>query len=169
MKNFTHHSLELSYGMRRKDLLIVLSLHFILYAEIWWWHYYLWTIGWCVCWRSFESSSNAEKSFVRLWMFARFWKLKTQKKTRVWNSNKFQGCFEVSYDAEVSMAPLLQDAPILQQSNRSLSGPNVSVVHIFYKNNYFRSQKKNEIIGFTEFLCELSLIKLFLKNLKIFM
>lgn len=50
------------------------------------------------------------------------------------------------------MAPLLQDAPILQQSIKSLSGPNVSVVHIFYKNNYFRSQKKNELIGFTEFL-----------------
>lgn len=80
MKIFTHHSLELSHGMRCKDLLIVLSLHFILYAEIWWWHYYLWTVRWCVCWRSNESSSNAEKSFVHLWMFARFWKLKTQEK-----------------------------------------------------------------------------------------
>lgn len=92
----------------------------------------------------------------------------SKEKTRIWNSNIFQGCFEVSYDAEVSMAPLLQDAPILQQSNRSFSGPNVSVVHIFYKNNYFRSQKKNEIIGFTEFLCELSLIISFLKKSECF-
>lgn len=60
------------------------------------------------------------------------------------------GCFEISYDAEVSMAPLLQNAPILQK--RELSEPNVSIVHIFYKNNYFRSQKKEELIGFTEFL-----------------
>lgn len=62
------------------------------------------------------------------------------------------GCFEVSYDTEVSMAPLLQQAPLL--TKKGLAGPNVSVMHIFYKNNYFRSQKKNELIGFTEFLCK---------------
>lgn len=62
------------------------------------------------------------------------------------------GCFEITYDAEISMAPLLQNAPILQK--RELSEPNVSIVHIFYKNNYFRSQKKEELIGFTEFLCK---------------
>lgn len=55
------------------------------------------------------------------------------------------GCFEISYDAEVLMAPLLQNAPILQK--RGLSEPNVSVVHLFYKNKYFQSQKKEEIIG----------------------
>lgn len=71
------------------------------------------------------------------------------------------GCFEVSYDAEVSMAPLLQKAPILMKSG--FAGPNVSVVHVFYKNNFFRSQKKNELIGFTEFLCKncLSFLKIY--------
>lgn len=66
--------------------------------------------------------------------------------------NCLPGCFEISYDAEVSMAPLLQNVPILQK--RKLLEPNVSVVHIFYKNNYYRSQKKEELIGFTEFLCK---------------
>lgn len=71
------------------------------------------------------------------------------------NNNPYQckclpGCFDISYDAEVSMAPLLPNVPMLQK--RGLLEPNVSVVHIFYKNNYYRSQKKEELIGFTEFL-----------------
>lgn len=68
------------------------------------------------------------------------------------------GCFEINYDAEVSMAPILREAPILKK--RGLSEPNVSVAHIFYKNNFFRSQKKDELIGFTEFLCEYSQLDL---------
>lgn len=64
--------------------------------------------------------------------------------------NCLPGCYEVTYDAEISMAPLLQQAPLL--AKRDLSGPNVSVMHIYYKNNFFRSQKKDELIGFTEFL-----------------
>lgn len=63
------------------------------------------------------------------------------------------GCFEISYDTEVSMAPLLKNAPMLRK--RGLSEQNVSIVHIFYKENYYRSQKKEELIGFTEFLCRL--------------
>lgn len=62
------------------------------------------------------------------------------------------GCFEVNYDAEVSMAPLLPGAPIL--TKRGLLEPNVSIAHIFYKSNFYRSQKKDELIGFTELLCE---------------
>lgn len=63
------------------------------------------------------------------------------------------GCFEISYDTEVSMAPLLKNAPMLRK--RGLSELNVSVVHIFYKESYYRSQKKEELIGFTEFLCKI--------------
>ncbi|XP_031627357.1 pickpocket protein 28-like [Contarinia nasturtii] len=59
-------------------------------------------------------------------------------------------CFEVTYDSEISMAPLLPQAPLL--AKQGLLGPNVSVMHIFFKNNYFRSQRKDELIGFTEFL-----------------
>lgn len=64
--------------------------------------------------------------------------------------NCLPACVEVSYDSELSMAPLLPEAPILKK--QGLLGPNVSVMHIFYKHNYFRSQKKDELIGFTEFL-----------------
>lgn len=76
--------------------------------------------------------------------------------------NCLPGCFEISYDAEVSMAPLLQNVPMLQK--RGLLEPNVSVVHIFYKNNYFRSQKKEELIGFTEFLCNKKILRQFINN-----
>lgn len=65
--------------------------------------------------------------------------------------NCLSGCFEILYDAEVSMAPLLSNDALLK--NRKLKPENVSIMHIFYKNNYFRSQSKDEIIGFTEFLC----------------
>lgn len=66
------------------------------------------------------------------------------------------GCFDIGYDAEVSMAPLLPNVPMLRK--RGLLEPNVSIVHIFYKNNYYRSQKKEELIGFTEFLCKLYML-----------
>lgn len=65
--------------------------------------------------------------------------------------NCLPGCFEVNYDSEVSMAPIFQQTPIL--AKRNLFGPNISVAHMFYKKNFFRSQKKDELIGFTEFLC----------------
>lgn len=62
------------------------------------------------------------------------------------------GCFEVNYNARVSMAPLLSGAPIL--AKKGLSEPNVSIAHIFYRYKFFRSEKKDELIGFTEFLCK---------------
>lgn len=62
------------------------------------------------------------------------------------------GCFEITYEAEISMAPLLQQAPLLSKQN--LQGPNVSVIHMYYTNLFYRSQKKDELIGFTEFLCK---------------
>lgn len=61
------------------------------------------------------------------------------------------GCFEISYDAEVSMAPLLPNDALLK--NTKLKPANVSIMHVFYKKNYFRSQSKDEIVGITEFLC----------------
>lgn len=64
------------------------------------------------------------------------------------------GCFEIKYDTEVSVAPLLPNEEMLQ--TRGLSAQNVSIMHIFYKYKYLRSQSKDEIIGFTEFLCTFS-------------
>lgn len=62
------------------------------------------------------------------------------------------GCFEVAYDAEISRAPLLPQTAILKKGR--YSPQNVSAIHIFYKNNFYRSEKKAEIIGFTDFLCK---------------
>lgn len=62
------------------------------------------------------------------------------------------GCFEVTHDTEISMAPLLQHAPLL--SKHGLQGPNVSVIHMYYKTMFHRSQIKAELVGFTEFLCK---------------
>lgn len=62
------------------------------------------------------------------------------------------GCFGISYDTEVSMAPLLQRSPILKE--RGLMTKNVAILHIFFKENSFRSQRKENFVGFTDFLCK---------------
>lgn len=54
--------------------------------------------------------------------------------------NCLPGCFEIKYDAEISMAPLLKQTPLL--ATKGLEGPNVSVTHIYYKNMFYRSEKK---------------------------
>lgn len=53
------------------------------------------------------------------------------------------------------MAPLITGAPIL--AKRGLTEPNVSIAHIFYQYKFFRSEKKDELIGFTELLCKLEM------------
>lgn len=62
------------------------------------------------------------------------------------------GCYEIAYDTEVSMAPLLDTAPILRK--KRYAPENVSALNIFYKLNSFRSEIKGELIGFTDFLCK---------------
>lgn len=61
------------------------------------------------------------------------------------------GCFELTYDGQVSMAPMLDNTTILR--NQNFSAPNVSVLHIFYKKKTLRSERKEELVGFTDFLC----------------
>lgn len=51
------------------------------------------------------------------------------------------------------MAPLIPQDSILHHKD-VFSGSNVSVIHVFYKNNHFRSQRKEEIIGFADLLCK---------------
>lgn len=67
--------------------------------------------------------------------------------------NCLPGCFELTYDTEVSTAPLLPNEALLKDSG--ITAQNVSIMHIFYENSYFRSQSKGEILGFTEFLCKI--------------
>lgn len=66
------------------------------------------------------------------------------------------GCFAINYESEISTAPLMPRAPALQE--RRLLFSNVAVVHIFFRDNYFRSQKKDELVGFTDFLCNFNMI-----------
>lgn len=62
------------------------------------------------------------------------------------------GCYAISYEAEISMSPLLNHPPMLKKNG--MVPMNAAVLHVFYKDFYFRSQKKEELIGFTEFLCK---------------
>lgn len=62
------------------------------------------------------------------------------------------GCFAVSYTTEISLSPLLFRSPWLQENG--MRPPNTAIVHVYYKDNNFRSQRKEELIGFTEFLCK---------------
>lgn len=60
------------------------------------------------------------------------------------------GCFAVNYATEISLSPLFQ-SPWLKE--KGMGKTNTAIVHIYYKENSFRSQRKEELIGFTEFLC----------------
>lgn len=62
------------------------------------------------------------------------------------------GCYAINYDTELSLTPLLARSPLLQKRNLQVS--NTAILHIYYKENSFRSQKKDELVGFTDFLCK---------------
>lgn len=62
------------------------------------------------------------------------------------------GCFELSYQSEISMSPLNQNAKNFHQNH--LDVDDLAVLHIFFREHYFRSQKKQELITFTELLCK---------------
>lgn len=68
-------------------------------------------------------------------------------------------CYAIGYDADMSAAPLLTQAKHSHVQYRSdvLKSHNVkdlAILHVFFKETHFRSQIKEELIGFTEFLCE---------------
>lgn len=60
------------------------------------------------------------------------------------------GCFAVNYATEISISQLLFRSPWLQE--KKMRPSDAAIVHIYYKENTFRSQRKEELIGFTEFL-----------------
>lgn len=60
------------------------------------------------------------------------------------------GCFALAYDTEMSLSPLLKQSPLLQE--KKLIASNTAMVHIYYKDQSVRAQKKDELVGFTEFL-----------------
>lgn len=62
------------------------------------------------------------------------------------------GCFAINYETEISLTPLLSRSPMLLR--KGLTASNTAIAHIYYKDPSVRSQRKEELIGFTEFLCK---------------
>lgn len=68
-------------------------------------------------------------------------------------------CYALHYTSEISSAPILNQAShshVEYTSNVLERYPigDLAIVHIFFKEFSFRSQIKEELIGFTEFLCK---------------
>lgn len=72
--------------------------------------------------------------------------------------NCLPSCYAIGYEAELSVAPTLTQA---QHSHvkyktsllKKYAVSDLAILHVFFQENNFRSQIKEELIGFTEFLC----------------
>lgn len=62
------------------------------------------------------------------------------------------GCYAINYDTAFSAAKISKTATLLKKYN--VQTTNIAVLHTYYESSSFRSQKKEEFIGFTEFLCK---------------
>lgn len=69
------------------------------------------------------------------------------------NSERFTKIFY-----SLSATPIFDQAPLLKEKNLAVSDS--AILHVYFQSTYYQSQNKEELIGFTEFLCELSLIKI---------
>lgn len=68
------------------------------------------------------------------------------------NCGCYYGCDAIKYEMSFSSNPIFADTPFLKQNR--LTAQNVSVLQVYYQRSYFRGQKIEELIGFTEFLCK---------------
>lgn len=71
------------------------------------------------------------------------------------------GCFAITYDSTFSTAKIFDEVTFLRQHN--LDTKNIAIVHIYYSRSSFRSQRKEELVSFTDFLCRILHI-FFVKN-----
>lgn len=62
------------------------------------------------------------------------------------------GCFAISYDTTFSTSKIFERAPFLKKYNVEIR--NVAMIHTYYGKSTFRSQKREEFVGFTDFLCK---------------
>lgn len=62
------------------------------------------------------------------------------------------GCWTINYKTELSITHLFERSPLLQELD--LNKSSLAVLHAYFKDGHFRSSKKEEYIGFTEFLCK---------------
>ncbi|XP_035735127.1 pickpocket protein 28-like [Vespa mandarinia] len=75
--------------------------------------------------------------------------------TEIPSCNCWPGCFELSYNLEISDSKLLNNFDIQEQyikKSRKYFTENMAVVHIFFVESQFTKSMKNELFGFTEFL-----------------
>lgn len=66
------------------------------------------------------------------------------------------GCFAINYDSTFSTAKIFEKIPFLRRNK--LQTKNIAMVHIYYSHSTFRSQRKEELVGFTDFLCKIFII-----------
>lgn len=64
-------------------------------------------------------------------------------------------CNSVDYDSELSSAPILNPVQLFPKLNDQ-EIQNLSILQVFFRENSFRAQKRKELFGFTEFLCNLN-------------
>lgn len=69
-------------------------------------------------------------------------------------SHCLSGCSAINYDATFSLAKIHDDVKELRENN--LTPVNVAMVYMYYARSNYRSEKKDELVGFTDFLCKLS-------------
>lgn len=67
-------------------------------------------------------------------------------------SECLSGCFAVSYDSILSTAQIFDRSPLVKDVG--LTSKNTTILQIYYDKSTFRSQRKEELVGFTDFLCK---------------
>lgn len=72
------------------------------------------------------------------------------------------GCSAITYESTYSTAKIFDQVPFLRK--KKLDPKNTAIVHIYYTRSYYRSQKKEEYVGFTDFLCKFVFIYFFFYN-----
>lgn len=80
-------------------------------------------------------------------------------------SHCLSGCFALNYDPAFSTARIFERDPFLLK--HKLDAENVAILHTYYAASSFRSQKKEEFVGFADFLCKNRAVFDFEKILKL--
>lgn len=86
-------------------------------------------------------------------------RLMESKPSSFYNCTCLTGCFGITYGAEVSMAPIITQPfgfrdKILESKYLQEKIKDLSLVSIYFRDTFFRSQRKQELFGLTEFLCK---------------
>lgn len=61
------------------------------------------------------------------------------------------GCFALNFDSTFSTAKIFEQTPFLRENK--LNPKNIAILYVYYTKSTFRSQKMEELVSFTDFLC----------------